>query len=191
MASSNPVPQSCRHVIGSAIRAVALVLILSVSLGATRCPEARVVERAADALMAAARAGSPSQFARAMRTYADMNAIALFALGKHRDRLPAAKRAQLVSLTTSFVSRTFNDFRLKFKAQSMVVEDCRDGTVRTVFKFRGVLGKQPVIWRVKNGRIFDVNLQSIWLGQLLRTEFYRVMAENQGDINALLRHLGK
>lgn len=189
--SSGILHQSRRPVVGSAIKAVALVLILTVSVGAARCPEARVVERAADALMAAARAGSPSQFAHAMRTYADMNAITLFALGKYRDRLPAAKRAQLVSLTTAFVSRTFNDFRLKFKAQSMVVEDCRDGTVRTVFKFRGVLGKQPVIWRLRGGRVFDVNLQSIWLGQLLRTEFYRVMAENHGDINALLRHLRK
>ena len=180
-----------RQSIGSAAAVVLLGLVLSGPAVAARCPDAEVVERAAAALMAAARAGSASQFAGALEAYGDMDAIAMFALGKYRDRLPASKRSEFVSLATSFVSRTFNDYRLKFKAQSMEVADCRFGAVRTLFRFRGVQGKQWVIWRVHGGRVLDVNLQHIWLRQLLRTEFYRVMAENQGDINTLFRHLSK
>ena len=189
MMSFNIVYRLVHHVIGSATLAVALVLMLSVPAGAARCPDAEIVKRAGAALIAAARAGSPSQFARALRNYADMDAIAMFALGKYRNRLPSSKRRQFVSLTTAFVSRTFNDYRLKFKAQSMKVTDCRRGRVRTVFKFLGVQGKQPVIWRLRGGRVTDVNLQSVWLAQLLRTEFYGVMADSRGDIGALFRHL--
>ncbi len=177
------------RVIGRAGAMFCLMLIMSVAAGAARCPEAEIVKQAGAALMAAAHAGSPSRFAGALRTYANMDAITMFALGKYRSKLPSSKRRQLVSLTTSFISRTFNDYRLKFKARSMEVRDCRRGRVTTMFKFLGVQGKQPVIWRLKRGRIVDVNLQNVWLAQLLRTEFYRVMAESQGDIDALFRHL--
>ena len=188
MMSSKIAQRPVRHVIGSAAMVVALILALSVPAGAARCPEAEIVKRAGKALMTAARAGSPSPFAGALRTYADMDTITMFALGKYRDRLPASKRKQLVSLTTSFVSRTFDDYRLKFKAQSMKVTDCRRGRVRTMFKFLGVQGKQPVIWRLQGRRVTDVNLQSVWLGQLLRAEFYRILADSPGDIGTLFAH---
>lgn len=191
MASSKNVFLCSRHAISSAVTVLFLALVLSGPAVAARCPGAEVVQRAAAALMTAARAGSASQFARTLEAYANMDAIAMFALGKYRDRLPASKRRQFVSLTTSFVSRTFNDYRLKFKAQSMEVSDCRFGTVRTIFRFRGVQGKQWVIWKLQGGRVSDVNLQHIWLSQLLRTELYRVMADNQGNIDALFRHLRK
>ena len=191
MASFKIALQLLSRLVGFMRKLLGILLVLSVTAGTVRCPEAEIVKQAGAALMAAARAGSPSQFAGALRTHADMDTITMFALGKHRNKLPPSKRRQLVSLTISFISRTFNDYRLKFKAKSMEVEDCRHGTVRTMFKFLGVQGKQPVIWRLEGTRIVDVNIQSIWLAQLLRSEFYRVMADNRGDFDALFSHLRK
>ena len=191
LAPFKTVPRPHSRFNGFVRKLLGLVLALSMTAGTVRCPEVEIVKQAGTALMAAARAGSSSQFARALRTHADMDTITMFALGKHRNKLPSSKRRQLVSLTTSFISRTFNDYRLKFKAKSMEVEDCRRGTVRTMFKFLGVQGKQPVIWRLEGTRIVDVNVQNIWLAQLLRSEFYRVMAESSGDIDALFSHLRK
>lgn len=169
--------------------ALTTICLLLAMASAASCPDAKVVEKAGNAMIAAAKAGSPSQFADAMRTYGDMDAITMFALGKHKTALPAARRGELVALTASFLARTFNDFRLKFRADSIAIEDCRDNTVRTEMRFLGQQGKQPVIWRIKNGRVSDVNVQNVWLAQLLRTEFSRIMVKNNGDINALIRQL--
>ncbi len=175
-----------------ALKFLAIVVLLwpaPSSLFAAPCPDADIVKRAADALMAAARAGSPPQFADALRTYADLDSITMFALGKHRKLLPDEQREELVALTTLYVSRTFNNFRLKFKAESIQIEDCRDDLVRSVMKFRGHQGKQIVLWRMKDARVADVNLQNVWMGQLLRTEFYRLLAESNGNFKALLSSL--
>ncbi len=153
------------------------------------CPEAAVVERAANALIAAARAGSSAKFANAMKTYADMRAIALFALGKHRKKLPAARQGEFVEQTTQFVAETFKDYRLKFRADSLRIMDCRGKMIHSRLEFLGAKPAQKVIWRMKGKRISDVNIQNAWLGQLLRTHYDAVMSKSGGDINALFREL--
>lgn len=159
---------------------------------AAQCPEAAVATRAAEALMAASRSGSPSAFAAALRSHADMNAIATFALGKNRSLVPAGKRGELVAATTSYISRTFNDYRLKFRAESITVKGCGSGgLVESNMYFLGGKGNQPVDWRVKGGKVVDVNVQNVWLGQLLRTNFQDILDRNDGSADALLRELKK
>jgi ABC-type transporter MlaC component len=187
-------------VVFAANRAIAALaaILLSMALlygspaGAAACPEAAVAQRAAEALMAASRSGSPSAFASALRNNADMNAITTFALGKNRSKVPAGKRGELVSATTSYISRTFNDYRLKFRAESITVRNCGSGgLVQSSMFFLGGKGNQPVDWRIKGGRVVDVNVQNVWLGQLLRTNFQDILDRNNGDVNALLRELKK
>ncbi len=172
----------------------ALVVVFSFAANAparaAQCPEAAVAQRAAEALMAASRSGSPSAFASALRSYADMNAITTFALGKNRSLVPAGKRGDLVAATTSYISRTFNDYRLKFRAESITIKGCGSGgLVQTNMYFLGGKGNQPVDWRVKGSKVVDVNVQNVWLGQLLRTNFQDILDRNDGSANALLREL--
>jgi ABC-type transporter MlaC component len=170
-----------------------LILVLDPSPArAATCPEAAVAQRAAEALMAASRSGSPSAFASALRSNADMNAITTFALGKNRSKVSAGKRGELVSATTSYISRTFNDYRLKFRAESITIKSCGSGgLVQSNMFFLGGKGNQPVDWRIKGGKVVDVNVQNVWLGQLLRTNFQDILDRNNGDANALLRELKK
>ena len=172
---------------------VLIFLILPIAVTspavARTCPQAATALRAGNALIKAARAGSSAQFASALRTYADMRAIALFGLGRHRKALPQRRESEFASAVTHLISRTFNDYRRKFRAQSIDFVDCRGGHVHTQMFFLGGRGHQPVIWRFNNGRIVDVNVQSLWLGQLLRTHINDQMKAHDGNIEGVIREM--
>src|SRR4051794_23681021 len=95
-----------------------VALTAPVTSYAATCAQSAIVERAGNAMIQAAKSASPAAFSGALRSYADMGTIAMFALGKYRQNLPAGKRDEFVALTTDYVSRTLNDFRLKFRAES-------------------------------------------------------------------------
>jgi ABC-type transporter MlaC component len=126
-----------------------------------------------------------------LRNHADMSSIALFALGKYRKSLPAGKQAEFVALTTDYVSRTLNDFRLKFRADSISIRDCSGDTIESVIFFLGGKGNQPVLWRIKGSKVADVNVQNVWLAQLLRTNLTGILDKNNGDFGKLFAEMKK
>ena len=154
------------------------------------CPAA-AVQKAGEAMIAAARSGSPGAFSTALRNNADMNGIAMFALGRYRSGMPADLRDDYVSAVTSYVSRTLNDFRLKFRADSIKVKDCDGAIVTSNMFFLGGKGNQPVLWRMKGNRVADVNVQNVWLAQLLRDNVTGILDRNNGDYRDLLAELKK
>ncbi|NNE22204.1 MAG: hypothetical protein HKN11_06295 [Rhizobiales bacterium] len=156
---------------------------------AGRCPQATIALKAGNALIAAARAGSPDRFAAAFSRYADMPYIARFGLGRHRKALRPNRRAAFTRSITILISRTFNDYRLKFRANSIDFVDCRGTRVYTRMFFLGGRGYKPVIWRFRGNRIIDVNVQSLWLGQLLRDYINGKMKKHDGDIEAVMREM--
>jgi ABC-type transporter MlaC component len=174
-----------------ALAAGVLALAAPVSSSAATCPQSGIVERAGNAMIQAAKSGSPAAFSGALRSYADMGSIAMFALGKYRQHLPAGRRDEFVALTTDYVSRTLNDFRLKFRAESITVRDCSGDTIESVIFFLGGKGNQPVIWRVKGSRVADVNVQNVWLAQLLRTNLTGILDKNNGNFDKLFAEMRK
>ncbi|MFO1091459.1 MAG: ABC transporter substrate-binding protein [Hyphomicrobiales bacterium] len=157
---------------------------------ADSCPTG-AVEKAGTAMITAAKSGSPSAFAGALRNYADMNSIAMFALGRYKSSLPAGQRDDYVNAVTSYVSRTLNDFRLKFNAESIKVKDCDGPIVNSSIFFLGGKGYQPVLWRMKGSRVADVNVQNVWLAQLLRDNVTGILDRNNGNFKALMAELKK
>jgi ABC-type transporter MlaC component len=172
-----------------ALTAGVLALAAPPSTFAATCPQSGIVERAGNAMIQAAKSGSPAAFSGALRSYADMGSIAMFALGKYRQGLPTGKRDEFVALTTDYVSRTLNDFRLKFRAESITVRDCSGDTITSVIFFLGGKGNQPVIWRVKGSRVADVNVQNVWLAQLLRTNLTGILDKNNGNFDKLFAEM--
>lgn len=130
-------------------------------------------------------------FSKVLGTYSDMKSIAMFALGKHRKSLPTNRQDEFVSLTSGFIARTFSDYRLKFKAESLTVLDCRSGIIHSKLDALGVSRTHPVLWRLTGQKIVDMNIQNLWLSQLLRTNFDSVMSKSNGQIGALFAHLKK
>lgn len=172
-----------------AVLTLVVAFILSAALvptEAAQCPQGAIALRAGKQLISAARAGSASRFAATLRNYADMRKIALSALGRHRKQLPASKIRDFTKAATILVSRTFNNYRRKFRAESISFVRCRGDRVYTNVYFPGRRGYQPVIWRFSGKRIVDINIQNIWLSQLLRSYLNEQMKKHAGNMNAVI-----
>lgn len=162
--------------------------------GATQshaCEGARVANAAGAAFIAAAKQGSVKAFSKALDSYADMDKITLFALGRYRSQLPEGRQAELTRLTSRYVSTTLADFAKKFRGTGIQALRCRPGEVISRFS-RGARGNERVTWRISDdNKVTDVHVQNVWLGQLLRDNFARIIQRGGGSIDALFSHLAK
>jgi ABC-type transporter MlaC component len=177
------------------ILALATAVMLGFSINVTTveaapCAAGAAAERAGNALVKAARSKSSSAFAGALRKHADMRAIALFALGKHRKKLPKSSQGTYVKLTSSYVSKTLASFSKKFRASSVEAVRCKGKTVEAKLNQLGGRPPQKVLFRMKGNKVSDVNVQNVWLAQLLRSNFSSVLKKGGNKMSALFAHLG-
>ena len=175
--------------------ALAMAVMLGFSINVTAveaapCAAGKVAERAGNAFVKAARSKSSSAFAGALRSHADMRSIALFALGKHRKKLPKSSEGTYVKLTSRYVSRTLASFSKKFRANSVETVRCRGKTVEARLNQLGGRPPQKVLFRIKGSKVSDVNVQNVWLAQLLRSNFSSVLKKGGNNISVLFAHLG-
>ena len=153
------------------------------------CEGSQVADAAGAAFLAAAKQGSAAAFSKALATYADMGQITIFALGRYQNQLHPNRRAELINLTSRYVSTTLADFAKKFRGTGIEAIQCRPGEVISRFS-RGAQGAERIIWRINGNKISDVHVQNVWLGQLLRDNFASVIQRGGGSIDALFLHLG-
>jgi hypothetical protein len=133
-----------------------LGLLLAAPAGeatASECPAARVVEKAADSFMAAARSGSAAAYTRAISRHASLSSLAIFALGPFRDAVDDGKRDEYVRLTGTYLGRVVSQYGDRLQGK-LVVEGCVDQEGATLV--RSHLGDADITWRVKGKRISDV-----------------------------------
>lgn len=169
---------------------MALLLGLAGVQQAHACAGAAVADNAGAAFLNAAKQASPRAFANALAAYTDMGKITEFALGKYRSQLPANRRSELIDLTAHYVSTTLADFALKFRGIGIRAIECRSDQVVSRLEFGGGRAAKRVIWRIDGGKVTDVNVQDVWLAQILRDNFTGVIQKGGGNIEALFRHLG-
>jgi len=149
-------------------------------------------------VIAAARANSVSQFRSLLRSNADIAAIAIYSLGPYRKSLTNDVKAEYYSLVEAYIAKVFQQNAKKLAGQGLEVKGTKDAgdsvLVKSVLKMGGG-GSMPVTWRlVKRGggfRIFDVNVDGIWLASTQKTNFVSVLKKNNGQISALLDYLRK
>jgi len=168
---------------------LASLLLATPPAGAATCPQMNVAIEAGNAFLAAARTEHPADFAAALAKYADMDRVALFALGKYRRALPDARRAEFVALSSRYVANTLAGFALKFRAMSIKPVECQDSLVITSLEFGGGRAAQRAIWRINGGKVVDVDVQQAWLAQLLRDNYVAILDKAGGNINALFAAL--
>lgn len=170
-------------------------VVLAVCLGASApasartCAEMKVAMQAGRAFLKAAHTQRPSDFAAALNDYADMKRISLFALGKYRRKLPADKRDEFVRLTSRYVANTLADFARKFRATAIRPIECNGNKVATRLEF-GARPAKRATWRIAGGKVIDVNVQYVWLAQLLRDNFVGILQRSGGNMAVLLSHIG-
>ena len=159
---------------------------------AANCAAEKYVATAGLAITVAARSGSPEEFANVTGQYTDIGEIAMFALGKHRSKLPDAMRTEYVALTKDFIGRFMAEHAARFNGEGVKIVECRERSNKlyvTARLLEGKLVKFRLIYAGQKFIIEDLNVAGIWLAQQLRSTFVDVISKNKGDINALINYL--
>jgi ABC-type transporter MlaC component len=156
------------------------------------CPAAGYITNAANALIGAARTGSPSAISSTVSRYSDMRGIAMFALGPYRSKLPKGRQAEYVRLTKSFIGRFMASYSDEFRSAGFTPISCSPSGSGVIVNGK-LSGGQRVILRVAKSRggyrVQDLNISSVWLAQQLRSKFVSVIRKNGNDVDALLDFL--
>jgi phospholipid transport system substrate-binding protein len=175
---------------------LALPLALAPSLAFAASAAESYVSKVGNSVIAAARNNSVSQFRSLLKSNADIAAIAIYSLGPYRKSLTNDVKAEYYGLVENYIARVFQQHAKKLAGQGLEVKGTKDAgdsvLVRSVLNMGGG-GSMPVTWRlVKRGggyRIFDVNVDGIWLASTQKTNFVSVLKKNNGDMTALLAYL--
>ena len=182
----NTIPFTARSLSTIAAFVTALAASIGPSL-ATSCPAANTVRDAGSAFIGAAHRSSAPAFASVLGRYADVNAIAMFALGQYRAALPASRRSEYVANTQRYISRLLVENSGSFKnSADLTIESCDGNLVQTSLD-----GRSKMSWRLSGGRIRDVSVSGMWLALQLRSKFTDIVRRNHGDISALLDFLSR
>lgn len=186
------------------IRPISRRLFMSLTLPLVLMPTAvfaassaeSYVTKVGNGVIAAARNNSVSQFRSLLKANADIPTIAIYSLGSYKKSLTDGDRAEYFSLVENYIAKVFQQNAKKLAGQGLEVKstsNVKDSVlVKSVLSFEG--GRSvPVTWRlVQRGggyRIFDVNVDGIWLASTQKTNFVSVLKRNNGKMSALLEYL--
>lgn len=133
-----------------------------------------------------------------LRETADLDRIAVFALGQYRTTPNEAQREEYRQLVENFVVKVYVTRLSDYNNEKLHVTGSQtrgdnQAIVKSEIRFTG--GRQPVNvdwWLIRDGdsyKIFDVNVVGIWLAQEQRSTFSSVIRNNNGNFDALLEHL--
>ncbi len=160
---------------------------------------ARYMREAADDLMQAQRIGTVSSFQKAILSHADVEGIALYALGQYREDLQKAQRPSYFKGVSLFMARYFADSSRQYqvgKAEigEVTIDDSGAALVNT--KVTLLTGSTyNVVFKVardgKGYQIADINVLGFSLAYMQRGIFQRFIAKNGGDVNALVEALNR
>ena len=150
---------------------------------AASCPAAPRVILAARDFMRAGKSGSPAALARALNRHVHMHRVMMFALGRHARRLSPAQKAIYIRRATRYASRQLARVGRGVKAGKVEIISCRGGRVATR------VGPNKVIWKIRGGRIVDVNFRGMWMAQVLRSQFRRMLREANNNMETFIARL--
>ncbi len=170
-----------------ALAAAAVTPALAAS--ATVKPAEELVSKVANEFLDAVRDGSHrDDFARVFDRYVSMEAIAMFALGKHRRRLPPDQRSDYIELVRTMLLNTVTKHGKQVRGRAFVVTGSRGSVVSGYIQHDGDR-RTGVDMRLTEGRIADIRVEGIWLAFILRQEFNRIIDGGNGDISAIFDYL--
>lgn len=187
-----------------ALMATGILAVLPGSEAQARARTAaeRYVDRIGPRAIAVARlnvskAERAQRYARLLRRYAAISAIASFSLGRYARRLPRSRRAEFNRLVVKFMANFFTRYTGSFDGRSIEIMRSRQRGPRNVV-IDGMIHyysgrSQPMRWRVVRAgsgyRVFDVQLLGVWLTLQLRQQFTSTLEANRGNFDALFAKL--
>ena len=171
-------------------------LLISTAAANAETP-ASDMQRVANELIAAQRAGSVSAYASVLRKHMDVPSIGLTALGQHASTLPKADRPAYFNGMINFISKYAAKEAPKYPVAKAVVtgqgEETRGGaTVDTTITLR--TGETyDIRWKlVRAGQTFkvrDAQVVGFWMTSFLDNLFQNYISENGNNPHALVMAL--
>jgi len=137
------------------------------------------------------------KFEQLLASHANMNAIATFALGRYRRKLPKPLKAKYNKLVKAYIAGLFVYYADDFKGRGLEihgsVKSGKSVIIDSRIKFSG--SSKKVKWRVyskgSRHRVTDVNIRGIWLSIQLRQKVTQILKRNKGDFEPLIAFLGE
>ena len=159
----------------------------------------KYMQKVASDMMAAQRRGTPESFARAIKRHADVQAIAMYSLGRYRGSLPPAKRGAYYRGVREFMARYFANQSRKYRiVKAEIGADARVSGEAVLVDTKVWLksgATYKIVWRLvkRRGRyrVSDVSVLGFSLAFLQRGIFYRFLQKKSGDVNALVAALNR
>jgi phospholipid transport system substrate-binding protein len=145
----------------------------------------------------ATRTAREKAFGDLLSENADMQKIAVFALGQFRTKPDEAQKAEYLKLFDNFVVKVYVTRLSDYHNEKLQITGSgpAKGGAMVDSQINFTNGREPVKikwWLFKTGdtyKVFDVNVAGIWLAQEQRSAFTSVINNHGGDFTALLDHL--
>lgn len=136
-----------------------------------------------------------AKFAALMSRYINLKGIADYALGPHRSKLPAGKRAEFYELVNNYAAALFVYYVEDFRGTELeIISTTKQGkftVIQSAIKGKGA--SEQVRWRlIPSGggyRVSDVNLKGVWLTISMKDRFNKVLRSSKGDFDPLFAEL--
>lgn len=157
------------------------------------------MQRVANQLVAASRAGSPTAFASVLRSHGDLPSIGLYALGDYQRRLPQTDRpayyAGMVNWISNYVAKEGQNYPVaKAVVLGQTEETAKGAYVDSRVTMRDGTTYDVRWWLVRRGQTFkvgDAQVLSFWGRDSLRSLFEKFISENGGDPRKLVAALNQ
>lgn len=189
-----------RHALQATFAILALAAAVLAATGPAHAEApATYMQRVANELVAAARSGSTSTFANAVRRHADVPSIGLYSLGSYAPGLPVADRPTYYNGLVNFIARYAATEAPKYPVASAAVIGQSEEDKNGVYVDTRVTLKSgetyDVRWLlVRRGQSFkvrDAQVLGFWLSPFLKDLFEKYIGENGGNPKALVVALNR
>ena len=183
------------------VRVIALVmsfLALTALPAAAEHPTA-YMQRVANELIAAQRAGGGSAFAAVIRRHADVGWIGMSALGTYAQRLASAERPNyyngLIKFVSNYAAKEAPKYMVNRATVMSATEEGGNGVyVDTTIELRTGETYDVRWWLGRTGTTFkvrDAQVVGFWMSPFLKNLFENYITENGGNPQALIVALNR
>ena len=169
----------------SMIAFLAITVVSPPARAGTSCAGAAVVKNAARDLMRAGRSGSPARIRRALDRHVNMRRVMSFALGRNIRHLRGKQRQHYYRKGSEYAARKLASLAREVQGRHLEILRCRGNHVET----RLLPDGERIIWKLRSGRIVDVNFRGVWMALLLRDHFRRLWRRAGNNAEAFLAQL--
>ncbi len=161
-------------------------------------PAVAFMDKVARELLAASRSKSPELIASVVQRYADVAYIGPYSLGSYRSQLQPADKPAYTAGMTKFIGRYSAQQAPKYPVAKYEILSSMQGgsglmvdsriTMRdgSAYDVRWLLAKYGTTYRVRDAMVYG-----FWMTPFLRQIFEKYVAENGGNVKALVAVLNR